>query len=216
MNLIEYLIDDALVMTVTSNFRKDFKKLSMYFNLDFDIEFPELNFVYKSFKKGDDNSKRTIFACTKIKFVFDMDKGERYVIAYPMINIYPTIIAEYIKRFNFKNEKAAFIYFARITLLHELVHYFQLSDRLFFSELLKEEYDKFDNNMNGKIVQVLEYKCVTDLLSIIKSEYGYDKALEELVFIELLDFEYLFNMITPSKYENEMSKTIEKLDNILI
>ena len=70
--------------------------------------------------------------------------------------------------------------------------------------------------MNGKIVQALEYKCVTDLLSIIKSEYGYDKALEELVFIELLDFEYLFNMITPSKYENEMSKTIEKLDNILI
>lgn len=214
--MIEYLTDDVLIMSVTSNFRKDFKKLSMYFNLDFDIEYPELNFVYKSFNKGDDKSKRTIFACTKIKFIFDIEKGERYVIAYPMINIYPTIIGEYIKRFNFTNDKAAFIYFARITLMHELVHYFQLANRIFISDLLKEDNEKFDNSRNGKIVEELEYKCVAELLTIISKEYINDKALKELAFIEVLDFEYLFDKVSQSKYEDEMCATIEKLNDILI
>ena len=216
MNAIKYLIDDALIMTITSNFRNDFKKLKMYFGIDFDIEFPELNFVYKTFNKPFDTSKRTIFGCTKIKFIFDMDKGERYAIAYPMINIYPTIITEYIRRFDFTNEKAAFIYFARITLLHELVHYFQLSDKLFFTQLLGGGYGKFDSAVQSKIIETLEYKCVSELVNIIKTQFSNDKILDVLGYIEILDFEYLFNKLSVDKYENEIENTIEKINNLLL
>lgn len=216
MNTIDFLTDDALVMTITTNFRKDFKKLKTYFNLDFEIEFPELNFVYKSFNKETTREKRSIFGCTKAKFIFDCERGERYVISFPMINIYPIIIAEYIKRFSFKNEIVAYIYFARITLLHELIHYFQLADKIFFSQLLEREYDKFDDKIAKEVVEMVEYKCVSDLVYIVKTQYKNDDILNELVAIEIIEFEYLFSKIEESKYETQMSERIEALQELLL
>ena len=216
MKLIEFLTDDTLVMTVTSNFRKDFKILKAFFNLDFDIEFPELNFVYKSFNKADAQEKRTIFGCTKVKFIFDIKRGEHYVISFPMINFYPTVIGEYIRRFDFENEIAAFIYFSRITLIHELIHYFQFANKVFFSELLQKDYEKFDSKITSEIVEAIEYKCVSELVYIAKSRYKNDKILNELVNIELLDFGYLFSKINESKYENEMCQCMETLNKLLL
>lgn len=218
MNIVDFLTDDTLIMTITSNFRKDFKKLNMSFNYDlgYDLEFPELNFVYKSFKNTDSNVKRTIFACTKIKFIFDMERGEKYVVAYPMINIYPTIIAEHIKKFNFKNEKAAFIYFARITLMHELVHYLQLCDKVFFSKILKKDYDKFGDKCMGEVIEKLEEICTSELTNILNKHYSTDEVLIQLGIIEILDYRYLFNKIEFDEYEEKMSMILEKIDKLLL
>ena len=216
MDLINYLTDDALIMTITTNFRQDFKRMMKHFNVGFDIEFPELNFVYKTFRKTAEAKKRNIAGCTKLKIIFDMERGERYVVSYPMVNIYPTFIAEYIKKFHFKNETAAYIYFARITLLHELIHYFQLASKVFISELIGKVSCKFDDSVNSEVIETLEYMCVKELQNILNIYYSSDLILLELGKIESLDYRYLFNKIEFDDYEENMSKILDTIDNLLL